>query len=576
MIRKVVLKNFKRFEDVTFDVPGHLVLAGPNNTGKTTLLQAIAAWSFGYAKWAELGDTNPRANGYTWQDLERGQFSAVALRSFDLLWNNRLRDRPLEVGIQFDGYPGLMTMEFRFRAPGLAQVRPTRGTDVLALGFSLAFSTTFIPAIAGLAREERQLADQASLYDLLAQARAGEVLRNLLVLAHQKDDAWIALNEALTRMFGLVMLPPLRGAELICEYKRADQLNVENAPKFDVSTAGSGVLQVLLVLSLMLTQTGRVLLIDEPDAHLHLILQKTIYSELRAIAARNKCQLFIASHSEELINSVDPRELCLMYGTPRLVADSEEKANLVRSFGVLTHGDLLEANGAKGVLYTEDFTDLDILEAFARVLKDDAALQLLTTKLVKKRIKAAAPDGLGNIGPAKHWDMLKLVSADLSAVELLDKDSGNQGVDLITGDATRMQRLRWRYYEIESYLLAPPAWKRFLEAQLGPGQASIAAVAAALTELDGLFEASFRENYLHPSQLQEIALQEKAVSKTLIPAMLQAAGLHNFPKNRLFELARHFQPEEVHPEVAEKLLRLKQAFGVMPIAAAPNAPAEGA
>ena len=94
--------------------------------------------------------------------------------------------------------------------------------------------------------------------------------------------------------------------------------------------------------------------------------------------------------------------------------------------------------------------------------------------------------------------------------------------------------------------------------------------------MDGLFEASFRENYLHPSQLQEIALQEKAVSKTLIPAMLQAAGLHNFPKNRLFELAQHFQPEEVHPEVAEKLLRLKQAFGVMPIAAAPNAPAEGA
>ena len=45
MIRKVILRNFKRFEEVTFDIPGHVVLAGPNNTGKTTVLQAIASWS---------------------------------------------------------------------------------------------------------------------------------------------------------------------------------------------------------------------------------------------------------------------------------------------------------------------------------------------------------------------------------------------------------------------------------------------------------------------------------------------------------------------------------------------------
>ena len=42
MITKVVIRRFKRFDEVTFDIPGHIVLAGPNNTGKTTLLQAIA------------------------------------------------------------------------------------------------------------------------------------------------------------------------------------------------------------------------------------------------------------------------------------------------------------------------------------------------------------------------------------------------------------------------------------------------------------------------------------------------------------------------------------------------------
>ena len=45
MIRKVVVSNFKKFEQQEFDIPDHLVIAGPNNSGKTSLLQAIAAWS---------------------------------------------------------------------------------------------------------------------------------------------------------------------------------------------------------------------------------------------------------------------------------------------------------------------------------------------------------------------------------------------------------------------------------------------------------------------------------------------------------------------------------------------------
>jgi predicted ATP-dependent endonuclease of OLD family len=51
MIRKVTLRRFKRFEEVVFDIPGHIVLAGPNNTGKTTLLQAVAGWALALNCW---------------------------------------------------------------------------------------------------------------------------------------------------------------------------------------------------------------------------------------------------------------------------------------------------------------------------------------------------------------------------------------------------------------------------------------------------------------------------------------------------------------------------------------------
>jgi recombinational DNA repair ATPase RecF len=47
MIKEVILRRFKRFQEERFDLSGHVILAGPNNCGKTTVLQAIAAWGVG-------------------------------------------------------------------------------------------------------------------------------------------------------------------------------------------------------------------------------------------------------------------------------------------------------------------------------------------------------------------------------------------------------------------------------------------------------------------------------------------------------------------------------------------------
>ena len=58
MINQRDIRRFKRFQEVTFDIPGHVVLAGPNNTGKTTLLQAIASWSLALDRWKQLNDFN--------------------------------------------------------------------------------------------------------------------------------------------------------------------------------------------------------------------------------------------------------------------------------------------------------------------------------------------------------------------------------------------------------------------------------------------------------------------------------------------------------------------------------------
>lgn len=564
MIRKVLLKGFKRFAEEEFTLPGHVVLAGPNNTGKTTLLQAVAAWELGFRKWRELANFNPRRNGYSWQELERLAFSPVAVRSFELLWNNRKRKEPLEIGIQVDGL-SMVTLEFRYHSAGSMEVRPKSDvpSDVLR-DPRLAFHTTFIPAMSGLARTEARLADHEAIDTALAQGRPGEVLRNLLFIAHKDDEGWRKLNSTIGRLFSCQLEPPKSGAELVCEYRQGLG---EDAPLFDVASAGSGFLQVLLLLALLLTQSRRggvehrVLLIDEPDAHLHLLLQRSIYSELKLLVAGANAQMLVATHSEMIVNYAESHELYLMFGKPRLVSDALKKT-VKDALGVVTHSELLEAEGARGVLYTEDFTDVDVLKAFADVLGDEAALKLLSREVVLKSAKAPLPEGLGEFSVQQHWNMLKLVREALPALELLDGDSRNKADDDITGTADRIQRLRWRRYEIESYLVHPAPLARFVEKRLGPGDLSDQPKAALMDELRQKLEQGFLDDPMHPAALVESFLKNEPASKMLIPGLLQAAGLNNVPKREFFEIAAQFQKEEVHPEVIERLNQIKQAFGV--------------
>jgi len=66
---------------------------------------------------------------------------------------------------------------------------------------------------------------------------------------------------------------------------------------------------------------------------------------------------------------------------------------------------------------------------------------------------------------------LTLVRPDLPGLEILDGDARPELQETeITGQD--LQRLRWRRYEIESYLVHPASLERFVEAQIGPAEHS--------------------------------------------------------------------------------------------------------
>jgi hypothetical protein len=539
----VLIEGFKRFDHVEFVLPGHVVVAGPNNSGKTTLLQAVAAWSLALTRWKELNDYQRHGGSYARVPLARQAFSAVPLRSFDLLWRNRAYGGAIKITVSTDNW----SVPMRFEADSTEQiyVRPAAVEPHRVRAASL--TTALVPSMTGLGIEE-PVYTRPKLDQLLGQGKPGDMLRNLLVEAHQ-SAAWDRLQDSIKRLFAYRLEPPnSTGAHILAEYR-----TTEDGPRLDIASAGSGFQQVLMLLAMLNTRPGAVFLLDEPDAHLHMILQDAIYGELRSTAARTGSQLIVATHSEVIIDSVDARELCVLLDQPRMLADDAEREALIRSLRVLSNDDIMRALQAPGVLYLEGHTDLEILRAFARVL-NHAAEALLTRDLFWKPTIAESQPGRPGVKAKDHYDALKLLR-DIPALELVDGDShAGIGSSAITGAG--FQRSRWRRYEIESYLIHPEALARFVSSAVGE-----AASAQHVADLRRYLTANLPPAVIERPLDNHDYLNSTKARTTILPPALSEAGLPGLPYTRYHEIAALMLPEEIHPDVREALDAIVRAFG---------------
>jgi hypothetical protein len=549
MIKSVTLRRFKRFTDVTFELPGHVVLAGPNNTGKTTVLQAIAAWDLALRVWQQRNDFQRHGIAYSKVPIARPDFAAVPLRNFELLWNERQykRQDPLEIAIQWDEQ-WTITMELIADTTEQIFVRPKGKLDREILR-DLRFQTVYVPPMTGLNTHE-PVFTFIKQNELLGQGKPGEVIRNLLVEAHQSDK-WEELTNCIKRLFNYELMPPnTSGANIIAEYTTSI-----SGPRFDIASAGSGFQQVLMLLAFLYARPASVLLLDEPDAHLHVLLQDAIYSELRSVATRQNSQLIVSTHSEVIINSVEPEELCRLFNKPKILRTTDERAKLARSMGIITNTDIMLAENAFGVLFVEGHTDIDILREWARIL-DHPAYEVLSTRLFWKPTISDTRLGKAGIKTKDYYDAIAMIRDDLPGLEILDRDNQPQlPARYITGSG--LQYIRWNRYEIESYLVHPTVMSRFVEQQLGGLETAQLAVDAML----GYF-AKQMPSVIEDPLGDHIILNGTKASTQIIPKLLNAAEIYGIEKRDFYAIAAVMLPEEIHPEVCEKLDAIQRAFNL--------------
>ena len=89
---------------------------------------------------------------------------------------------------------------------------------------------------------------------------------------------------------------------------------------------------MLLLLAFLYARPAAVILLDEPDAHQHVILQRQVNDLIRKVARKRGGQVLIATHSEVVLDATEPTRVIGFFGeSPQPLVDEIQRNQTARS-----------------------------------------------------------------------------------------------------------------------------------------------------------------------------------------------------------------------------------------------------
>ncbi len=460
MLTHISVTNFKRLANADFELGQSVVFIGPNNSGKTTALQALALWNIGLHRWYERrsGKTSPQErSGVT---INRRDLVAIPVPVANLLWRDlhvrsiaergsgqqKTQNIRIDIVVEgiTEGQPWRCGLEFDYANEESLYCRPLRVDNAKPPqrmpipASAAAVRVAFLPPMSGLAAVEPKW-ESGRVNVLIGEGQTAQVLRNLCYQVFEQQQDWETLTEQIKALFGVTLLEPRyikeRG-EITMAYRESSGIEL------DLSSSGRGLQQTLMLLAHLYANPQTVLLLDEPDAHLEVLRQRQIYQMLTQVADAQHSQVIAASHSEVVLNEAAGRDIVIAFvGNPHRIND--RGSQLMKALTEIGFEQYYQAEQTGWVLYLEGPTDLAILRAFASTLNHPAA-QLLEQPFVCY-VSTNVPEKA-----RQHFFGLREAKPDLVGIALFDHLDKALAVD------TPLVEMMWQRREIENYLCVEP------------------------------------------------------------------------------------------------------------------------
>lgn len=570
MIKTVSLTNFKKYSSKTIHLKdGVTLLVGGNNEGKSTLLHALAVWGFCVDYLKHTKGVRALCVGYggTGVGMSIDDFSPINIPELKYLWTNlkpssgynlRLKcvwdtpdkyDCKLEIGLA-------LSNERLF----------IKVTDTNLGENDRIPSVAYLPPFAGILDKERRYY-AAEKKRLIGQGLAGGVLRNTIIdmyLRNQderkklkgnrskiatrdlenlrQNDPYEQLNNVLCDIFKYQLVPTdydetfhnyikvevVKGNIVSKRFKANPEYK-----KRDIMIEGSGFLQWLSVYTFALDPEIDILLLDEPDAHLHCSLQTTLMGRLIELANHNTKQIIVATHSVEIVKDVPLNYIMDVNGERcSYIQDNAQRCKLLSGLGSEYSPILNDVQRTRRLLIIENKSDVEFLKIFANKLGFTwpVNLTLWSTPFHQKERKQV-------------MQLLNQEISDIQSISLRDRDAENYSTtDSALRDLGRdedskhpfIKFRKWRRSEIENYLLSKPVMGRMIDNEDS---------ASEFFSNQGIAYPTNPEHFMQSDRVDAMYTLFERPGKELIESFCREQSFNKF------DIAKEFRADEVCQDI---------------------------
>ncbi|MDA8159170.1 MAG: ATP-binding protein [Desulfobacteraceae bacterium] len=484
MITRLTLRNFKSVGEQTYDFGQFDLLVGRNNSGKSTVLQALAIWQFCVDEFHRA-----KRSGSKGIQVVLPNFTALPVPEFNLLWKDRTdRHWPMVEGrkkqeyilinIQVEwrraaGETDSFGVDLRYHSPQTIYAIPSEGWTKFRECEQRGDlpKIAYVPPFSGLEPTEKWL-DSSPIRQQVGKGQPGSVLRNLLlrvcsVPGPDKDGRpvksqilppdWKEVAQIVERWFAVKIrepkYDPLKDVYISVEYR-------QNGKDYDIISGGSGFHQSLTLLAFLYGYQPTTILLDEPDAHLHVNLQREILDYFKRKSSERNTQFLIATHAEEFVRGVDVSQIVSLLGhIPTRIQSTPE---VLRAMAEVSNEELTRLLAFPYIVYVEGESDERILRAWA----DQCGTQQAIDRVCFKAMGGGGKKNMRNRAN-EHFAALKQIIPQVSRLMLFDYDTTE---DAFHPESDNDTLFEWKRKNIENYLLVPEAWKRAASRKTGWGE----------------------------------------------------------------------------------------------------------
>ncbi|CAG9273340.1 conserved hypothetical protein [Paraburkholderia unamae] len=352
-VERIRVKNFKKVVDLTLEISDITYLVGGNNSGKSSVLQGIHMGVGCAQTSAELKQ----------QVIAESNLRYCPTADFQSLGNSGPYENALggrRGMIEFYGkttddadasYKVEIYKARNHHNVGVERTGVYNGFGSFISDHTSLF-TVYVPGLAGIPHRE-EMQSYASVFKKAAGGDANLVFRNIVRLINDRNE----LGELESLLFDVI--GPCKfsvtfddSKDLYVDVRISLSANPTEDTFVPIDLCGTGVLQITQIFSYVVLFRPRLLLIDEPDSHLHPSRQALLSAAFSKIAERYNCKVIVSTHSRHLVSSApEGTKLIWLRNGAIELQDQPDLTSILMDLGAL---DQIDARGADIIVCTED------------------------------------------------------------------------------------------------------------------------------------------------------------------------------------------------------------------------------